>query len=49
VVLFQLAIAFADFLSNDEKRQSDALAFFVVARAELTEKEYGSGSTRGFK
>jgi len=47
VVLFQLAIAFADFLSSDQNRQSDALAFFVVARAKPPEPANGTDSALG--
>lgn len=42
VVFFQLAIAFADFLSSDQNRQSDAIAFFVIARAEPPETDNGT-------
>jgi len=42
VVAFQLAIALADSLSNDRNRQSNALAFFVIAQAEPSENRYSS-------
>ncbi len=49
VVFFQLAIAFADFLSSDNNRRSDALAFFVIARAESPERANGTGAAHGVK